>query len=175
MVATNETLLSPAFDVDYLFDHVFDPHEKQFKSNPHGFIMTRVLDSFEADAEMVGFLIGITAWENYFNNIAPEGANGIVCVVKSTCGPSFTYELHGPKPVFVGDGDLYDEDFHDYGRSAPIEKVPEGLEGLCSHSVTIYPSKESETPTTKTKTSFTQAWWYSLFSGPWPCSTCTMS
>lgn len=54
----NNTVLSQATPIDFVFDHVFDPSEKFMKPDPHGFILEPIWTSFEPDAEMVGFIIG---------------------------------------------------------------------------------------------------------------------
>jgi len=102
MVDTRETVLSPPAEVDVLFDHAFDDNETELKKLPYSFIMEPVFSSFEPDASMVGFLMGLTAWENYFNHILPEGTEGIVAVVKDTCGTTISFKLNNEFPEFLG-------------------------------------------------------------------------
>ena len=142
LVRYKETVLSKALEVDYLFDASFGPEEKIYKKQPHSYVAEPVYDSFEPGAEMVGFLLSLTSWESLFTNILPEGANGIVCVVKSSCGDEFSFNLEGPNPVFLGYGDIHDENYDKYGQRIDIEDYPKEIEGLCLHTLTVYPSVE---------------------------------
>jgi hypothetical protein len=40
------------------------------------------------------------AWDSYFTNVLPEGVNGMVVVLHSTCGDHYTYQLDGPDAIF---------------------------------------------------------------------------
>ena len=142
MKQLNDTVISDATEIDFLFNHIFDDDEKQFKVLPHSFIMEPVYVSFEPDADMVGVLLAVTAWENLFNNIVPEGVNGIHCVVKDSCGNHFTFELEGPKPVFLGNEDYHDTKFDKYMRAAKLEKYAIEPEELCVHELLVYPSQK---------------------------------
>ena len=143
VVAFNETVLSPELPVRFLFDHAFDENEKHLADVPHAYIAEPVWDSFEEDRNMVGFMVALTSWANYFNNILPPGADGIICVVRDSCGSVMTWELRGPTPHFVGNSDTHDISYEKYGRTASIEKIPEGVsEDYCYHELTIFPSDE---------------------------------
>jgi len=143
LVREKESVLSPALEVGYLFDASFRPDNKILKKHPHSYVAEPVYASFETDAEMVGILLALTSWENLFNNILPKGASGIVCVVKSSCGDEFSFNLVGPKPVFLGNGDIHDDTYDKYGKFLDnIEDYPEGTEGVCLHRLTVYPSSE---------------------------------
>ena len=143
VIKYNETVFSPDIHVDFLFDYAFDQNEKHDKLTPHAYIAEPVWDSFEPnERNMVGFLVGVTAWANYFNNLLPHGTSGITCVIRDSCGGLMTWELRGPQPVFIGHEDIHEESFEKYARKGIVEKVPEGAgEEFCYHELTIYPSK----------------------------------
>jgi len=142
MTQLNSTVLSEATEIDFLFNHIFDASEKQYKVFPHSFLMEPVFDSFEPDASMVGFLLGVAAWENLLNNILPEGYDGIHCVVKDSCGNEFTYELRGSQPIFLGNTDAHDRTFDKYQRSGVLEKYEITPDELCVHELFVYPTQE---------------------------------
>ena len=144
MKITNQTVMSRAFKADYLFDHAYDETEKGQKELPHSYIGEPVYEDFEPGSKMVGLLISMTAWENLLNNIVPANVNGISVVVKSAeCGDEFTFELRGPKPVFLGYDDLHDSRFDEYMYSFEIEAYSNGIaKGLCMHEMIVYPTKE---------------------------------
>ena len=143
LVKDQATVMSRALEVDYLFDHAFDIKEKDFKEMPHSYIAAPVYDSYEPSASMVGFLLALTSWETLFSNVLPEGAKGVHCVVRSDCDDEFTFELQGPKPVYLGKGDHHDPAFDFFERTVTVEDYPEGLQGgVCAHRVTLYPTQE---------------------------------
>jgi hypothetical protein len=140
MIATDMSVLSMATEIGDLFDFLFDPEEKPLKRNPHGFMMEPVYSAFEERPELVGFLIGVTAFSNFLDHILPVGANGIVCVIKDQCGDAITYELNGLKATYLGAGDLHDPKFDKYEQSRPMELNASTFEGRCTHELYIYPS-----------------------------------
>jgi class 3 adenylate cyclase len=142
MIATRQSVLSNDFPIEDLFDFLFDPDEKLLKTDPHAFLMEPVYADFEENSEIVGFLLGVTTWINLFNRLIPEGANGIVCVVKDSCGGTMAFELNGPKATFMGDEDLHEKAFHEYEVRMPIEQYETKVEGLCAHELFIYPSSK---------------------------------
>jgi hypothetical protein len=101
MIATNTSVLSPTTEIGDLFDFLFDPEEKPFKQNPHGFMMEPVYSAFEESPELVGFLVGVTAFSNLLDRLLPSGVNGIVCVIKDACGNNITYELNSRKATYL--------------------------------------------------------------------------
>jgi hypothetical protein len=117
MKTTNTSVLSAATEIGDLFDFLFDPEEKPLKRNPLGFLMEPVYSALKENLEPIGFIIGVTSFGNLLDRILPTGANGIVCVVKDTCGNAFTYELNGLVSTFLGEGDLHDPNFDKYERS----------------------------------------------------------
>lgn len=59
-------------------------------------------------SDIVGLLETHIYWRDWIRDILPGGSNGIVLVFESQCNSTFSYELHGPKPVFLGMGDFHD-------------------------------------------------------------------
>jgi hypothetical protein len=140
MIATNQSVLSAATEIGDLFDFLFDPEEKPLKVNPHGFLMEPVYSAFEENPSLVGFLIAVTTFGNLLDRLLPAGANGIVCVIRDSCGNDITYELKGRLSIYLGPGDLHDRKFDKYMRSTPMELYETTAEGLCAHDLYIYPS-----------------------------------
>jgi hypothetical protein len=142
MLEKKYSIISQAYAIGDLFDFLFDPEEKDRKSNPHAFIMEPVYDSFEEDPEVVGVLVAVTAWENLFDRLLAEGTNGIICVITDTCGNDITYELNGPRSVYLGPTDAHDPSFDDFGEHVQIEVHDiDHVKDLCVHTLHIYPSK----------------------------------
>jgi hypothetical protein len=142
MLEKDYSIISQAYEIGDFFDFLFDPEEKDRKSNPHAFIMEPVYDSFEEEPELVGVLVAVTSWENLFDRLLPEGTNGIVCVVTGACGNDITFELNGPETVYLGPTDAHDPSFDDYGEHFPVEIHDyDHVEDLCLRTLHIYPSK----------------------------------
>jgi hypothetical protein len=145
MVVAEQSLLSTHFEIDDLFDFLFDPDEKTNKLLPHAFLMEPVYSAFEKSRELVGFLLGVTAFENIMDNVVQEGANGIMCVIKDSCGSDMTFELNGPVSKFLGNEDLHDSRFDDFMYSVQLDAQLEAYEtipeGMCVHELRVYPSR----------------------------------
>jgi hypothetical protein len=63
---------------------------------PHGiFIQPIFREIYNDPSEIVGTVQAIIAWDRYFASLLPDGVKGITCVLKNTCGGSFTYHLDG--------------------------------------------------------------------------------
>jgi hypothetical protein len=140
MMKTNQSVLSAATEIGDLFDFMFDDHEKHRKTNPHGYMLEPVYSSFGDDKELVGFLTGLTAFENLLSKLIPAGVQGIVGVITDTCGNSISYELNGTKPLFLGYDDFHDPAFNGYRRSVQLEMYETVPKELCVHDLHIYPS-----------------------------------
>jgi hypothetical protein len=140
MIATNQSLLSASTEIGDLFDFLFDADEKPNKLEPHAFLMEPVYSAFEESPELVGFLLGVTAFENMFVNVLDEGANGIVCVISDSCGNVMTFELNGSESTFIGYGDFHDSSFDQFMESVQLEAYETIFEGVCVHELRVYPS-----------------------------------
>ena len=150
MVKTQQTVMSPGYDIGNLFDWMFDPEEKFRKLEPHAFIMEPMYTNFtnpsnpedaaKDNAELVGFMIALTSYRNLFTRLLPEGANGLYCVVTDSCGIKMTFELNGPEAVFLGYDDLH-EGLEEYESTVPLELYERDADELCVHDLHIYPSK----------------------------------
>jgi hypothetical protein len=144
MIATNtntESVMSTSTQIGDLFDFLFEPDKKHLKRNPHSFLMEPVYAAFEENSELVGILVGVTAFSDLLDRILPPSdADGIVCVIRDACGDAITYEINGPKATYLGAGDLHDSKFDKYERSAPMEFYDSTFEGRCAHDLYIYPS-----------------------------------
>jgi hypothetical protein len=146
MLVDDHSLLSDPTPIGDLFDFQFDPEEKDFKELPHSFLVEPVYDAFEEPKQIVGFLTGLTGWENLLNFILPDGKNGVVCVFRSTCGHVMSWEVNGQRSRYLGEGDLHDRAYNDMVRSTKLEVDFDRLEeeNICVRSVEIYPSRTFE-------------------------------
>lgn len=142
MMATRHSILSPAYQIEELFDFAFDPEEKYLKVEPHAFLLEPVFATYAADSDIVALLIGLTSYKNLFTRLLPDDKHGIIAVVTDTCGLDITYELNGVHAKFLGYEDLHDPDWEDHVRTTSLEAYPLEVEGICQHFLSLYPSNE---------------------------------
>jgi hypothetical protein len=100
--------------------------------HPQTFMMEPVFESFEANAAVVGFIIAIFPWNNYFVNVLPDGVDVFV-VVRDRCGHVHTWDADGPIVTYMGEGDktrsdhahqLESFEFAPYARHDNEEEIP---------------------------------------------------
>ena len=103
----------------------------------------------ESNANVVGYLMGIMAFDAYLVDLLPDGVRGIHVIVENTCNSTFTYELDGNSAIYLGEGDFHDRnydhlerriDFNENYRRADTPTTP----GHCVFNYRVYPSKEFE-------------------------------
>ena len=60
---------------------------------------------------LVGLIIVTRPWHYLIRNILPEGSSGIHVVIGNDCNQSFTYEIDGPRVIFLGNGDRHEVEY----------------------------------------------------------------
>ena len=111
-------------------DH--DHHEEHAgHSVPRSVLMTPVYDSFDLkNRSVAGVIHGSLSWKTYLADLLPPGVNGILVVLKNSCGQSFTFRIDGPVATFISEGDLHDEKYDDIAEEIEfgIESAPQPLQ-----------------------------------------------
>jgi Adenylate and Guanylate cyclase catalytic domain len=100
----------------------------------------------------VGFLGMPIYWRSFIRNILAERSDGIVVVFESPCNQPFTYQIYGPRVVYLGVGDLHDPKYNYLGvtssvvefknysaRDTDYSGVPISAD-FCPHTIRVYPS-----------------------------------
>lgn len=130
-----------------------DRDEEQPKADrlPHSILMAPVYDSFNTSTRSLsGVLHGILPWDSYLTELLPYGVVGIYCIVKNSCGQTFTFQLDGPHAKYVGEGDqvVHTERYDSYAMEVQFGSDFMGQETRtyrqCFYSLTVYPSHEFE-------------------------------
>lgn len=67
------------------------PKDSTRALRPFGSIIQPVHKSIERYSEVVGYLVGILAFDDYLVDLLPEGVCGIDVVVSNSCGSVYTY------------------------------------------------------------------------------------
>ncbi|KAG7354502.1 histidine kinase, DNA gyrase B-, and HSP90-like ATPase [Nitzschia inconspicua] len=131
--AHNDSFTSPACA---LFT---DMLELKIRPGPAALIMQPIFPA-NALAELVGFATTSLHWEEALNNIVPDYVNGLTCVI-STESASFTYEIRsGGSVELLGDGDLHDVRFNDYGNSVVLNEIQTEADTNAVYVLTVYPT-----------------------------------
>jgi hypothetical protein len=93
-------------------------------------------------------------WRDLLRDILPVGSDGVVVVVENPCNPTFTYQINGPRTVYLGDVDAHDtkydylveeSDFLDLRKFAITESGYTGIplnDDYCPFHLRIYPSDD---------------------------------
>jgi hypothetical protein len=111
------------------------------------YVIEPVLESFEDNAPIVGFIIAKIPWDAYFKDVLPRNVNGIAVNVVNSCNQSFTYILNGPEPGFLGDGVYSDTHYKDLaitGEFASFARLDDASLGGCEYTLYVYPTSEFE-------------------------------
>lgn len=119
-------------------------------------IVDKAADTVDVKALGERRTIGVIAmtmfWREFIADILPEGSNGIVIVIGNECGQSFSYQIIGPKTVYLGRGDRHDLEydsleqfstFLDLKSFAVRDSTYTGFpltSDLCPHWIKAYPS-----------------------------------
>lgn len=101
-----------------------------------------VLEEERRVDDIVGTVMSLLPWENYFKDLLPEGIDGITLVVSNTCNQTFTYEINGPEVAYLGIGDMHDSSFDEYVIETTFS--PFEAEMPCAVTLSLYPTLEFE-------------------------------
>lgn len=115
--------------------------------NPHTFLGFPVLkDVGDPNSEIVAYLAAGQAWDVALLNLLPASVTGIYAVVKNTCNQSFTWEIRGQDPIYLGEGDLHQHtpmyDDMEVFVDLALHTNPKftTTPGHCRYSMHVYPS-----------------------------------
>ena len=149
---TDSAILSQVFDPATLLGGDASNTFGEAMAHPESILVETVYDSFDASTRnVVGALVAAIPWSLYFEGLLHEGANGLICVLKNTCGDEFTYRLDGPEAHYLGEGDRHDryyDDFEFITEFAPFVDFTnaddDSIAAHCEYSLHIYPSAALE-------------------------------
>jgi hypothetical protein len=128
------------------------------------FPMINSLDSVRIDVTktqpIVGVLTFVIFLRELLKDILPSNIRGLLVVMEHSCGKgqAFTYQLNGPKAIYLGAGDLHDTKYNSLSHSLTFGELMDttttdrdssytGIpldDDYCTKTVTIYPSQTME-------------------------------
>lgn len=77
--------------------------------HPHSFVYAPVHKSIhDATPTVVATITAAIAWDTSLRNLLPDEVRELVCVIRNSCGQSYTYLINGVRALYQGEGDLHD-------------------------------------------------------------------
>jgi Adenylate and Guanylate cyclase catalytic domain len=104
-------------------------------------VVTPVFGGFEDGAEIVGHYVAIVPWEVYFKDELPNGTDAVEAVVDSSCGHTFTFDIHGHNATFKGEVDGHDYAYDHMGKASHFGDI---AHDSCVYTLTVYPTAAYE-------------------------------
>jgi hypothetical protein len=104
----------------------------------------------------VGVISLFFYWRDLLRDLLRDEDEGIFCVIENPCNQTFTYELRGENPVYLGRGDLHDTrydgmhhslKFEDFASQSSTGRQYTGSPlagGACPYTLHIYSSATRE-------------------------------
>lgn len=143
MNETGRTARSPIVDLNsWLEEPTTDPINLYYQP---------VFSDFSETKSLVAMVHMALNWHDHFENLLHDETEGIMVVLKSTCGDLMTLQIDGSTVTNLGDGDLHDREFEYLGQTAGLtlalneilEGSAESEKGIsCGYSLTVYPSSK---------------------------------
>jgi hypothetical protein len=144
MVVAKRAVLSEVNNLLYdpsLSNHTIDDDEFQEELLwPSSFMASPVYNRLGGGAEIAGILFAYMPWHSYFQNVLPEGIDGILVVVKNTCTQTFSYRIDGPEVTYLGPEDRHDPSHDRFEVDASFTAFTSIAE--CIYSFHVYPTEE---------------------------------
>mmetsp|Transcript_8004 Transcript_8004/g.20080 ORF Transcript_8004/g.20080 Transcript_8004/m.20080 type:complete len:1233 (+) Transcript_8004:204-3902(+) len=107
-------------------------------------------------AQEVALVVSYFYWRDFLKDILPEGERGLVVVIGNACNQSFTYQVNGADPVYLGPGDLHDPAYDDTEIRYNLKELSAAnsgkkgtysglrINGFCPYTITTYASTDME-------------------------------
>jgi hypothetical protein len=144
-VFTKNPMLSAPISSDNFEEFEADTLPLNQEVDPKSAFLQPVYESLEKPSTIVGHILSILPWMQFFEGILRSGQNGVVVVAES-CGTNFTYEIDGGEAIFVGSGDRHESKFDSYVRSAPFASfgtpAQHLMTGYCKHTLYVFPTED---------------------------------
>jgi hypothetical protein len=133
----------------YILSHVNNDHA-ELGSWPESYMVVPIFnhtrqpgDIDDSSGKVVATLVSLLPWHKYFDNLVPEGIDGIYLVVRDTCSNAFTYMINGPVVDYLGAGDWHEPYYNDLEVSTNFTMYTTGATiAACQNTLHIYPSHE---------------------------------
>ena len=152
---TGENAKEPVMDVYYPIVNDLSPNVIAGKKYNNGTIANgNAYTNNTNTGEVVGVVASTIYWRDFFRNILPEGANGLIVVVQNPCHHSFAYQINGPRVEYLGIGDRHKDiysklhqsnnviDLNAFAMERSIYTGTPIATDFCPYTVHVYASKQ---------------------------------
>jgi class 3 adenylate cyclase len=167
VIQQREGILSDVCNFNYLTENSVERDEEL---SVQSYMLEPVFESFDENANVVGFIAAVFGWNNFFKNILPDAVDGLIIVIDDKCGDIFTYEIKGADAVFLGKDDRHDSAYDsskysidfatahratashpDVNGTSFTEHFEDTSKGHCKYTLDVYPSSQLESMFTSNK------------------------
>uniref|UniRef100_A0A7S2UU20 Guanylate cyclase domain-containing protein n=1 Tax=Attheya septentrionalis TaxID=420275 RepID=A0A7S2UU20_9STRA len=123
---------------------------------PSSILFYPVFASFHNEATtnvVTGSISIVFSWDALLNKLLPDYIEGMICVLKSSSGQTFTYRIGGYEVEVLGEGDLHDPSYNNLehrvdanitGTNSFVGIGLSEVDNFITFQLLIYPSKELE-------------------------------
>lgn len=145
ILVSKNTMMSGVVDLNFLYQLIFAGQVAD--GRPLSFILKPIFKDLTNNSAVVGILSAVVKWDSFFQNVLPEGTNGVLVTVQDTCGSLFTYVINGRTAAYYGGGDLHNSKYDSMKQS--FQFVTNGTDTidfgqnsslLCEYTLTVYPT-----------------------------------
>ncbi|KAG7344719.1 hypothetical protein IV203_032250 [Nitzschia inconspicua] len=137
VLLTGKAILSQTYEVT----NSKDP-ESSWENLPTSYMIQPVFDTYDKN-NMVGLLSALIPWSYFANILSVDGkGKGIFVFMDNPCGSNLTFYVQGPRVEWLGEGDLHDQRYNEYGVVANASAI-QTIQG-CPYTMHLYPSQEFE-------------------------------
>eukprot|EP00934_Nitzschia_sp_Nitz4_P001533 Nitzschia sp. Nitz4//scaffold197_size40390//3052//7063//NITZ4_007510-RA/size40390-snap-gene-0.43-mRNA-1//1//CDS//3329540463//1533//frame0 len=130
-----------------------DEEGKNPSITPHSLLLQPLYEiANDYDSDIVGIIYGNVPWDPHVTDLLPDGVNGIVAVLYNSCNQSYSYELNGNTPTYLGVGNWADKRYHYLQRTIPFLSPESGSfnetssldQGIsaCYYGFHLYPTQQ---------------------------------
>jgi class 3 adenylate cyclase len=141
-------LLSEVVDLDFLLEYSMKANADS-AYQPRSYIIEPVMETFEEDSAVVGFIIAVLPWKSYFVDLLPKNTDGFLVDIKDMCGAEFTYVINGPQAEYIGQGDQHNKKYDSLQVSSQFAEFArydgdldaDSSRTLCNYEINIYPTQ----------------------------------
>lgn len=110
---------------------------------PESLLLTPIRQNRQPDSPIVAVLSAVIPWNDYLENLLPEGEDGIVVVISNE-RQQFTFEINGPHAHYLGPGDLHNPVYSSFVIANDFANFTGDSSTTFGYNLTLYPTQQFE-------------------------------
>ena len=105
------------------------------ETRPSSILFYPIFDTFSSivhdeEQHVVGSVSIVFSWDTLLDRILPDYMKGVICVLQSSTEQEFSYSISGGTVILLGEGDMHDPKYDEYGRQVKSKLLLEGKEQI---------------------------------------------